>query len=412
MLTRQQLDRARALNRTYAHSLQWDGRQAGWARYYGAICYTLGHRGGYELSEDEFAQLVSDWQYAQGLSPADGVIGGATWARLQPLTATLPFSSRYPNWLSSPGLAQPASPGAETAETGSSALILGRSFLFFVFEELPEVGQNLVRKVAVIPQSGVLTPRAPNGTLRPAVHALGDTPNLSQFLSASNRPYGSVTGGNGARAVLIDAAQIRAAGGKIITATELIDDLTALARQNPRMQARIARLIDTIRNFEGETLIRGATPRGGVRPLTPRHLAYLRAGEAIWEQVTSGAISRAEGARLLGELERSYGGARAIGRVGRGLMVIGVVLTVVDMGIATQQSIESGSVRPVAAETIRQVGGWGSGIAGAKIGLLAGAAVGIETGPGAIVTGAAGALIFGFAGYWGADWVADMIHEN
>lgn len=61
---------------------------------------------------------------------------------------------------------------------------------------------------------------------------------------------------------------------------------------------------------------------------------------------------------------------------------------------------------------IRRVGGWGSAVAGAKIGGIAGAAIGIETGPGAIITGAIGAIIFGTAGYFGADWIADQIDEN
>ena len=64
------------------------------------------------------------------------------------------------------------------------------------------------------------------------------------------------------------------------------------------------------------------------------------------------------------------------------------------------------------AESIRQVGGWGGGLLGAKIGGAAGAALGIETGPGAVVTGFIGAVIFGVGGYLGADWVADLIDRN
>lgn len=69
-------------------------------------------------------------------------------------------------------------------------------------------------------------------------------------------------------------------------------------------------------------------------------------------------------------------------------------------------------IKPITAESIRQIGGWGGAIAGMKAGGLAGAALGIETGPGAILTGAAGALIFGTAGYFGADWIADFIDSN
>ncbi|WP_421648306.1 hypothetical protein [Klebsiella pneumoniae] len=61
---------------------------------------------------------------------------------------------------------------------------------------------------------------------------------------------------------------------------------------------------------------------------------------------------------------------------------------------------------------LRQAGGWGMAVAGAKIGTVAGAAVGIETGPGVVLTGLIGGVIFGTAGYFGADWVADHIDEN
>jgi hypothetical protein len=83
-------------------------------------------------------------------------------------------------------------------------------------------------------------------------------------------------------------------------------------------------------------------------------------------------------------------------------MVVGIVLTAVDLGLATKKSIDQNSFKPVGAEVIRQVGGWGGAIAGAKIGAIGGAALGIETGPGAIVTGAIGAIVFGAAGYFGA----------
>ena len=79
---------------------------------------------------------------------------------------------------------------------------------------------------------------------------------------------------------------------------------------------------------------------------------------------------------------------------------------------AANRSYEEKSIKPIAAETVRQVGGWGGAAAGAKLGAMAGAALGIETGPGAIITGAVGALIGGGLGYFGADWAADQISPN
>lgn len=89
-----------------------------------------------------------------------------------------------------------------------------------------------------------------------------------------------------------------------------------------------------------------------------------------------------------------------------------IALTAYDLDQATEKSINTGSVKLIAAEVVRQAGGWGGAIAGAKVGVIAGAAVGIESGPGAVITGLIGDIFFGTAGYLGADWVADYIDEN
>ncbi len=88
-----------------------------------------------------------------------------------------------------------------------------------------------------------------------------------------------------------------------------------------------------------------------------------------------------------------------------------MLFSVYDLSLATKESIDQQTVKPVAAETIRQVGGWGSSWAGVQIGTSTGALFGIETGPGAVLTAAAGGLIFGVAGYLGANWIADYIHN-
>ncbi|HBS6033794.1 TPA: glycine zipper family protein, partial [Klebsiella pneumoniae] len=96
----------------------------------------------------------------------------------------------------------------------------------------------------------------------------------------------------------------------------------------------------------------------------------------------------------------------------RVVQVTGIVFTAYDLEQASKKSLKNGSVKPIPAEVIRQAGGWGMAVAGAKIGTVAGAAVGIETGPGVVLTGLIGGVIFGTAGYFGADWVADHIDEN
>ncbi|HBZ3563707.1 TPA: glycine zipper family protein, partial [Klebsiella pneumoniae] len=99
-------------------------------------------------------------------------------------------------------------------------------------------------------------------------------------------------------------------------------------------------------------------------------------------------------------------------RAARVVQVTGIVFTAYDLEQASEKSLKNGSVKPITAEVIRQAGGWGMAVAGAKIGTVAGAAVGIETGPGVVLTGLIGGVIFGTAGYFGADWVADHIDEN
>lgn len=416
MLTEEQVRRAKRLNRVYAQGVRpVSGGRQGWSHRYTQIAQVLGHAAPTSPGEEEFVRLVAAWQETQRLEPPDGVLGQNTWARLEPLTRFTPDTSApVPGWMTAPlprieQVAQSATPTL----AGSTFRVPGRGWMFVVVEELPEVGsRNVIRKVAVVPRDFVLRPSAPRGSLRPALHALGDAPNASQFLSASNRPFGSVTGGHGDTGLLIDLMKVERAGGRIVSEADLIADLMDFGAQNPNARPRVDLLTETIRNFEGETLIEGSPPRGAVRQVSAAHAEYLRVGEAIFEEVRAGRITRAQGAEQLRALEGAYGRARVVGRVGRGLMVIGFVMTAVDVGVATEASVRERSLRPIAAEGIRQVGGWGAGLAGAKIGFVGGAALGIETGPGAIVTGAVGAIIFGFAGYTGADWVADLIYEN
>ena len=122
-------------------------------------------------------------------------------------------------------------------------------------------------------------------------------------------------------------------------------------------------------------------------------------GQSNHSPLTPAQITQAKGLRYI----------RVGGRV---LWVIGVVVDAAYLVNSIDQSIEAGSPNPAIAQAIRTVGGWGGGWAGAKIGCAAGAAAGVETGPGLVLTCIAGSIIGGFAGYYGADWIADMISED
>ncbi|MET0390759.1 MAG: hypothetical protein ABW321_32600 [Polyangiales bacterium] len=328
-----------------------------------------------------------------------------------------------PSWLgvgaaNDPGLA-PYTPGplgfddhAERRNLGLDQLALARGFMFVVIEQLPEVGagSKIIRKVALLPRDFSLAPRNPSGVITLAEHALGGFDELSQFLSASDRPIGapSIQG----KPVLIDLVKVKAAGGYVHSVEEVLADLRRFAEANPQARARVEKLMWAIDKVEGEVLIEGGVPGKAVQVPGPAHLGHIRSGEALWRDFTKGALSKAELEAELVALQKAYGRAQVVGRVGRVLSVVGVVMTAVDLTRAAQRSREQHSFKPVGAEVLRQVGGWGGALAGAKIGFAGGALFGIETGPGALITGGIGALIFGGLGYFGADLVADQISPN
>lgn len=305
----------------------------------------------------------------------------------------------------------------------SRTITPGSGWIFILTTQLPEVGSRyVIRKVSVVPHNFILKPRNSNGSLRPAIHALNDEPRLSQFQSTSYKSFGSVTDGAGDIGLLIDTTKVKRAGGRIIQPAELIVDLRRFAAQYPTQKFRVQTLINGIQKFEGEGLIEGTIPRGSARRLSPEHTRYLRRGEQIFEpadQARGRGWSRERiaavqdvAAKRLQALDKTYRTARNVGRVGRAVTAFGLVVTAYDVTNAAGESIEQRSFRPITAEGVRQVGGWGAAVAGVKFGFVAGAALGIETGPGAILTGAIGSMIFGIGGYIGADRIADLIYEN
>ncbi|WP_218188325.1 hypothetical protein, partial [Desulfosarcina cetonica] len=57
---------------------------------------------------------------------------------------------------------------------------------------------------------------------------------------------------------------------------------------------------------------------------------------------------------------------------GRVFLVVGIVVDTVQMGSAVAESYQQGSVKPVAAQTLRTAGGWAMAWAGAKAGVALG----------------------------------------
>ncbi len=292
-----------------------------------------------------------------------------------------------------------------------ASVALARGYMFVIFEQLPNIGATkIIRKVAAIPKNYSLNAANLKGTLSPAEHVLNIAPRESQFLSASSKPFAapSING----QPLILDVAKIKQAGGQIYTLESVVQDLKRFVGENPSTRNQVDKLIYAITRIEGEVLINGGTPPDAAKMPSAVHNAYIKSAEYYWREYTSGRISKQNLVDELANLENAYSKARIVGSVGRVLFVIGVVLTVVDLTKATNRSITQHSFKPIGAEVVRQTGGWGGALAGARIGFATGAMFGIETGPGAIVSGAVGAIIFGAIGYFSADWAADHISPN
>lgn len=302
-------------------------------------------------------------------------------------TLLLPDGAKHvgtpPPWaehLRHPG-PQPDRPPQDRPATGLSA----RGLFYVVADEVNPLSQKLVRKVIkpaglesnpklleqiLNPEKHGFQPRQPGSNVTPGRHLQGMT--NSEFISASERPLGSPRF-QGKR-YWIDVDKLKQSGASIVDAAELSRDVDRILAKtkDPNLIARLKALRELSQTVDHEVLIRGPVPAGAVKG--------------------AGAMAATRGLQVLGG--------------------VGIVLTAYDLGKAGVQSYEQKSVKPIAAETIRQAGGWGMAWAGAEGGAALGAALGIETGPGAVITGAVGGLIGGVAGYFGFDLLADQIHAN
>jgi hypothetical protein len=293
------------------------------------------------------------------------------------------------DWIS--GAARPHSPQVSVYNAAQHApsVVPGRAFFFVLADEINPLRSKVVRKVMVSevmskayslklgrslpvvpnPELFGIHPTNPMSNLPPGRHALGMKP--SPFSSGSSSLLGSnrIIGNR----FWIDVDKAKNAGASFHETAEILADLERIAAKTKK-PADLVRIeeIKRLVKADAEVLVKGHVP-----------------GSAI------------KGA-----------GSMALTRGLQGVQIVGFAMTAIDMGHATQKSIEQRSVKPVAAETVRQVGGWATAWAGMKLGAAGGAALGIETGPGAIVTGAIGAMIGGTAGYFGFDWIADHIDAN
>jgi hypothetical protein len=234
-----------------------------------------------------------------------------------------------------------------------------------------EVGTRIGKPLAVFPnpERYGFMPTGPATELSLGRHVLGYKP--SPFISASDKFFGArrFTGDS----FWIDIDKAKANGATVHELDEIVADLNNMAR-NVKNPERLTRITQALKNATGDK-----------------------------ELLLKGFVS-----------PKAIKGAAAMGatRIAQGVQIVGFVIAAYDLEQAASKSIERQSVKPLAAETIRQAGGWSAAWAGMQLGAAGGAAIGFETGPGAVVFAVVGAAVGGTMGYFGADWVADHVDAN
>ncbi|GFZ97871.1 glycine zipper family protein [Dyella caseinilytica] len=225
----------------------------------------------------------------------------------------------------------------------------------------------------VYPEKYGLWAKGTDSSARVAEHVMGMEKVTSYVSTSGDYPAGAARFDG--KTVYIDIAKAKRSGARLITGAEIRAALDEYANQNPHLKKRIERIRGYSEALDKEILLQP-------RPSVPPSGVFTQKGLAI----SLGFVKYA-----------------------RVVQVFSIAFTAYDLSVATDQSFKAKSVHPIEKEVVRQMGGWGGAIAGARIGATAGALVGVETGPGAVITGLIGGIIFGAIGYWGGSFAAAQI---
>ncbi|QEZ45245.1 glycine zipper family protein [Cupriavidus oxalaticus] len=275
-------------------------------------------------------------------------------------------------------------------------LMPARMFVFVIVDE-PGTDGFLVRRVytsiedpylqelelsplqarrEVFPDKYGLWGRDPNSTASIAEHVMGYE-KITSFASASSQfPDGAAR--MAGKVIYVDIAKAKRSGARLVTTQEIRQSLQTYVQQHPHLKNRVNKILNYAEGLDREVLVQPD-------PRVPPSGIFTKGGLAV---------------------------SLGIVKYARVVQVVGVAFTAYDLGVATDQSFKTKSIRPIEKEVVRQIGGWGGAIAGAKMGAATGALVGIETGPGTIITGLIGGIVFGAIGYFGGSAVADQIPDK
>lgn len=306
------------------------------------------------------------------------------------LTVTASASGTDRQLIGPPSMNSSPARGNTGARGTMPALVPAHIYVFVVADEINPLRGKVIRRVITSPKLAAelakrigkpihvfpnperfgFSASSPASSLPLGRHAQGMKPSPYQSASRT-QPLGARRFAG--RPFWIDEAKARAAGATIHETSEAVSDLERILAKtrNTAGQAQLKEIINIVRQ-DREVLLRGAIPPTAVK------------------------------------------GAVAMGatRVLQGVQIIGFVISAVSLEHAAERSFDQHSVRPLAAETVRQAGGWTAAWAGMRLGALGGAALGIETGPGAVVTAALGGVAGGLAGYYGFGWIADHMEAH
>ena len=288
-----------------------------------------------------------------------------------------------------PQVSGPLTFSAEGGNSSQPALIPGRAYVFVLADEVNLFSRKVVRRVIVSekmaaeaarhagkpipvfpnPERFGFMPSDPSANVSLGRHVINYKP--SRYISASDKTFGARRFAG--EPFWIDIEKAKVNGATVHELDEIVADLSSMAN-SARNSDRLEKIASALRNANRDK-----------------------------EVVFAGGV-----------VAKSVKGATAMGltRLAHGVQIIGFAMTAYDLKQAGEKSLDQHSVKPLAAEGIRQAGGWAAAWAGVKIGAATGAAFGIETGPGAVVTAVVGGAVGGTLGYFGFDWIADHIDAN
>lgn len=228
----------------------------------------------------------------------------------------------------------------------------------------------------------------PKASNSPGEHALGehlDKPKQpSQHISASENPRGAPK--YKGKKYWIDIDKAKKAGVEYITNAELEEHLDDQVQSGRFDKGRVDNWkIDQVVDHEKlakepTSKLKDISKRGGEME-----------GVFTKNDVPAAAVET--------------GAMRIVKRLAQG---VGAATTAIDVGNAIIESIEQGSIKPLAAEVIRQVGAWG----GAALAIFLVGLLSTPVGWLGMLIGFAVGSLGGIGGYLGSDYLADQIWAN